>query len=168
MISRRASLAICGFLLWGVFISQIISEEIGIPSENYNWYWQNTGCENKRTRVGILKVPDFSDDPYIQYMDWIWFRDLYGLSDDDRLGPETQTYNCHSFILNGSNGLVADQPAYIGSSLGCWHLNNSGDIRSNYGHSMTLDHVGKAGVRFLCANNQKIYGEITTKYKYCW
>jgi hypothetical protein len=94
------------------------------------------------------------------------------MADSDRVGNETRTYNCHSYVFNGSNGWLDaggnGKDNYMGTAAGCWAQDNNGTAKSNDTHSMLVaNSQGKCGQLFLCKNNQNVYGgdTPTTVYK---
>jgi hypothetical protein len=123
-----------------------------------------TGCDCKETN---LYQPgdsqgDWPQDSSSQNTLWSWWQNGESWS---KSGNATNTYNCHSYIFNGSSHWLLSPSPYIGSNTGCWTLDNNGNVRSNEGHSCTTGYAGKVGRMFLQDNNDAIYGTINFKYK---
>ena len=180
MISRRTGGAANWTRLGSVFLlcalvagfcHVILGGDVGLNPAWYDWYSDDTGCpseinfqESTKVDFGILAYkPDYSQNFLDQLDDWVQFCiDNPGLSLLDYRGPETKTYNCHSYIFHGSFGVILNADPYMGLCPGCWTSDElyapDRPVLYSYGHSCEVDgHVGKCGVKFLCAHNEYVY-----------
>lgn len=134
---------------------------------------KESGCRCQTALLGKLTSEDYPQDAASQDAAWATFKaDNAGLVDADRVGNRTRTYNCHSYIFNGSdrwlNAGTNGLDKYLGDTAGCWKTDSSGTAKMNTTHSMLVsNNQGKCGDWFLCKNNQHVYGAGTpsTIYK---
>jgi len=133
----------------------------------YTWTNVDCGCCDRQVSVGELTSADYDQSSAAQDAAWETFKgDYEGLVDDDRLGNQTRTYNCHAYVFYGSARWLNDPTNYLdeSSTSGCWSEDNNGTIKHDESHTCYVtDNEGKCGSKFLCKNNQYVYGSLPTQ-----
>ena len=149
----------------------------GLNPNDYTWdYTASTTCPCQVAVVGTLRPGrDWPDDDEWQNAEWWIFTNVKNpgpWDDDDKLGPKTKTYNCHSYCFRHSEGWLNEpSPYYVTGPpvSGCWVTDDSGDMLSETHHSCRVNqNTGKCGQSFLCRHNERVYTANfpTTRFKY--
>jgi hypothetical protein len=150
----------------GFFVTLVVYGGLGNScfGDDYSWSNEETPCCGRTVPIGTLTSADYAQDEYSQYIAWEIFKSLYGLSDYYWMN-QTKRYNCHSYVfawefwsVDGEGWLNYPSNCYVNGVSGCIEQYESGSILSNSGHTCYTSTVGKCGNKFLCYENDLVYG----------